>query len=220
MDWLHHVQGMTVPIGKAARVKYDGAEARRIVLDAALHAFSNSGFEGTSTRAIAAAAGIEQGHLAYYYPSKMALWKQVIEVFARDGEARLRRDLPPEFEQDPVAAAKSALPAFLRSFAENPRLTRLMLQEFSVLSPRHEWVVENFGRPVWLLLRPLFEALHAEGKLSGAPPALAYFSLIGSALITFGNPNLVSQLGEEEPDLESWVDQAVEHMMKPILSPA
>lgn len=45
-----------------------------------------------------------------------------------------------------------------------------MLQEFSVKSARHDWVVETFGRPVWALLRPLFEILHQKGLLSGAHP--------------------------------------------------
>ena len=211
---------MSDPKSVTARVKYDGHETRRVVLEAALKAFSDLGFEGASTRAIAAAAGIEQGHLAYYYSSKMALWQQVIENFARDGETRLRRHISSECGRDPIAAARVALPDFLRSFADNPRLTRLMLQEFSVQSSRHEWVVENFGRPVWLLLRPLFEALHEDGKLSGAVPAIAYFSLIGSALITFGNPDLVGSFAGENSEHAVWIDRAVEHIMRPILSAA
>ncbi len=211
---------MSVRKSVTTRAKYDGHETRRVVLEAALEAFSNLGFEGASTRAIAAAAGIEQGHLAYYYASKMALWQQVIENFAREGEMRLRRHIPPECGQDPIADARVALPDFLRSFADNPRLTRLMLQEFSVQSSRHDWIVENFGRPVWLLLRPLFEALHADGKLSGAVPAIAYFSLIGSALITFGNPDLVKSFAGENSEHAAWVDRAVDHMMRPILSAA
>ena len=193
-------------------------ETRRSIPDAALRMVSDFGYEGASMRAIATAAGIEQGHLAYYYPSKIALWKDVVETFARDGELRLRPYLTPEFAHDPVGAVNHTLPPFLLSFAQNPRLTRLMLLEFSVTSARHEWVVETFGRPVWELLRPLFEVLHQKGLLSGAPPALAYFSLIGSAFITFGNPDLVSALAGDESSRSDWVDRAVEHMMRPILA--
>ncbi|MFD2782053.1 TetR/AcrR family transcriptional regulator [Novosphingobium pokkalii] len=82
--------GMTVSTTKSAKARrpqrYDGADNRRAVLDAALTVFADLGFEAASTRAIAAAAGLEQGHLAYYFPSKAALWQQVVEAFAREGK--------------------------------------------------------------------------------------------------------------------------------------
>jgi hypothetical protein len=71
-------RGMTVSTAKSAKARrpqrYDGADNRRAVLDAAPTVFADLGFEAASTRAIAAAAGLEQGHLAYYFPSKAALW--------------------------------------------------------------------------------------------------------------------------------------------------
>jgi len=200
--------------------RYDGQENRRVVLEAALRVFSDLGFEGASTRAIAAEAGIEQGHLAYYFPSKMALWQQVIETFARQGEAYLQAQLTPETLVDPVATAEIVLPQFLRSFAANPRLTRLMLQEFSVLSARHEWVVANFGQPVWQMLEPLFNGLQAQGRLAGAPPVMAYFTLIGAALITFGNPELIAQFSGVAVDDTGWASQAIDHMLVPIFASA
>lgn len=65
------------------------------------------------------------------------------------------------------------LPRFLGIFANQPRMTRLMLQELSLTSPRHHWLVENFGRSVWLHIRPLFDALRERGLLSGAPSEVA-----------------------------------------------
>ncbi|WP_165913355.1 MULTISPECIES: TetR/AcrR family transcriptional regulator [Novosphingobium] len=200
-----------------AKARYDGQENRRLVLEAALNVFSDLGFAGASTRVIAAAAGIEQGHLAYYFPSKLALWQQVIEVFARDGEAYLAEHLTQQALTDPVRAARAILPGYLRSFAANPRLTRLMLQEFSVLSPRHEWVVEHIGKPIWQRLSPLFQALADRGHLGCAKPEMAYFSLIGAALITFGNPELVQSLTDADTQGEAWIDQAIAHMLRPVL---
>lgn len=208
------------PPKDSSPARYDGQENRRLVLDAALRVFSDLGFEGASTRAIAAAAGIEQGHLAYYFPSKMALWQQVIETFARQGEAYLRAHLTPDALANPVATAHKVLPDFLRTFASNPRLTRLMLQEFSVLSARHEWVVANFGQPVWRLLEPLFDGLQAQRRLAGAEPVMAYFTLIGAALITFGNPELIARLAGVEANETQWVDKAIDHMLVPIFASA
>lgn len=203
---------------RPARPRYDGAEQRRRLLEAALEVFALVGYEGASTRAIAAAAGIEQGHLAYYFPNKMALWQRVIETFAQEGERRLAERLPLCGELDAVDTAQAILPDFLRSFAAQPLLTRLMLQEFSVTSERSAWLREHFAQPVWTLLKPLFERLHAAGRLGGAAPDIAYFSMIGSALITFGNADLIRQVAGGDPGSPQWRDQAIDHMIGPVLA--
>jgi AcrR family transcriptional regulator len=215
---------MTVSAAKPARARrpqrYDGADNRRAVLDAALTVFADRGFEAASTRAIAAAAGLEQGHLAYYFPSKAALWQQVVEAFAREGEEVLRGLLAGDDLADPARTARAVLPALLRVFARNPRLTRLMLQEFSVGSPRHQWVVDTFGAPVWRLLEPLFGALRDKGLLSGAPPAVAYFNLVGAALITFGNQALILRLAGCDTAEPGTVDAVIAYILGPVLAPA
>ena len=217
-------RGMTVSTAKSAKARrpqrYDGADNRRAVLDAALTVFADLGFEAASTRAIAAAAGPEQGHLAYYFPSKAALWQQVVEAFAREGEDMLRAALEGDDLSRPEQTAARVLPGLLRVFARNPRLTRLMLQEFSVHSPRHQWVVDTFGAPVWRLLEPLFAALRAHGRLSGAPPAVAYFNLVGAALITFGNRDLILRLAGCDTGEEATVDAAIAYILGPVLAPA
>lgn len=216
--------GMTVSATKSAKARrpqrYDGADNRRAVLDAALTVFADLGFEAASTRAIAATAGLEQGHLAYYFPSKAALWQQVVEAFAREGEDLLRVALEGDDLSRPEQTAARVLPGLLRVFARNPRLTRLMLQEFSVHSPRHQWVVDTFGAPVWRLLEPLFAALRAHGRLSGAPPAVAYFNLVGAALITFGNRELILRLAGCDTGEEATVDAAIAYILGPVLAPA
>jgi AcrR family transcriptional regulator len=199
-------------------VRYDGAKNRQRVLEAALDVFSQVGYEGASTRAIAAAAGIEQGHLAYYFPSKMVLWRQVIETFARQIEQRLAQHIALFEGASACDIARSALPALLRGFAENPRLTRLMLQEMSVSSDRSAWLAENFAQPVWRLLAPVFSRMRADGYLGGAAPEIAYFSLIGAALITFGNCTLIAQFSGVDPTGEDWVEEAIRHMLAQVFT--
>jgi TetR/AcrR family transcriptional regulator len=200
--------------------KYDGVENRRRALEAALDVFSVVGYAGASTRAIAAAAGIEQGHLAYYFPNKMALWCQVIETFASEAEACLREQMALCEHSGAVETAQAVLPEFLLTFARNPRLARLMLQEFSVTSDRSGWLTEHFAKPVWVLMMPLFNRLKGEGRLGGAAPEIAYFSLIGSALITFGNADLIAQLAHSNPASPEWIDEAIRHMLGSVLAGA
>jgi TetR/AcrR family transcriptional regulator len=198
--------------------RYDGADHRQRVLAAALDMFAEVGYAAASTRAIAAAAGIEQGHLAYYFPSKMALWRHVIEAFAHDAEDYLRRHLSPCPDDQAADRARQVLPGLLRVFSGNPRLTRVMLQEFSVSSDRHEWLVNDFARPVWDRLAPLFRQLQRQGYLAGTQPEIAYFNMIGATLITFGNTALIMRLTQADTGQDAWVADAIAHILVPILA--
>jgi AcrR family transcriptional regulator len=193
--------------------RYDGAANRKRVIEAALQVFARVGFAGASVRTIAAEAGIEQGHLTYYFPSKMALWRGVIEAFATEPLRRVHAALPASAGLDAASAARLVLPELLRCFAEHSKFTRLMLQELSVDSDRSDWLVDHFARPVWSALRPLFEQLGEEGYLRGTPPELAYFTMIGSALVTFGNADLVRQFTSQDPLSQDAVEQAITHIV-------
>jgi|WetSurMetagenome_2_1015567.scaffolds.fasta_scaffold50638_2 AcrR family transcriptional regulator len=65
---------------KIQKTRKDQAEERRIqILDVALEVFAASGFAGTSIKDIAGAAGISQGLMYHYFPSKQALLGATIE---------------------------------------------------------------------------------------------------------------------------------------------
>jgi len=63
------------------------------ILQAALNQFNKNGVSGTSLRAIAAEAGISDGHLRYYFKTKEIL---LLELFAML-ESRVAEMLPSEF---------------------------------------------------------------------------------------------------------------------------
>jgi TetR/AcrR family transcriptional regulator len=160
---------------------------RRAVLAAALHEFAENGYDGTGMRAIAARAGLEPGHLAYYARSKELLWQAVVQDFASGLLERLALLTPADAARMRPDQARALLASVLGHFAANPKLTRLMLHEFSVASARNDWVVRHMGQPVWRRLRPLFRSLQARGLVRGRDPALAYFSLVGSMILFCGS---------------------------------
>lgn len=197
--------------------RYDGAANRKRVLETALQVFARVGFAGASLRTIASEAGIEQGHLTYYFPTKIALWRGVVEAFAPEPLHRVEAVLPTSAGLDTASAARLILPELLRCFAQNSALTRLMLQEMSVDSERSDWLANHFARPVWTALRPLFEQLGEAGYLRGTPPELAYFTMIGSALVTFGNAELIRQFTSHDPLSRDAVEQAISHIVSSVL---
>jgi AcrR family transcriptional regulator len=66
-----------------------GLEARQRIIDVAIRAFGNLGFDNASTRAIAKLARVNLGSLRYYFGSKERLYLACAEHIAIYGEERL-----------------------------------------------------------------------------------------------------------------------------------
>jgi TetR/AcrR family transcriptional regulator, regulator of cefoperazone and chloramphenicol sensitivity len=66
-----------------------GLEARQRIIDMAIRAFGNLGFDNASTRAIAKLAKVNLGSLRYYFGSKEKLYRACAEHIATYGEDRL-----------------------------------------------------------------------------------------------------------------------------------
>lgn len=178
------------------------------------------GFEGTSTRQIAAAAGIEQGHLSYYFPSKDELWREMLLSFQDAFYDVIDTALAEAPEEPAVERARVVLPPFLRYFAENGKLARIMLQQFSVSSPRHDWVIDTFARPIWDRLQPLFEQLESEGALAGIGAAPSYFTIVAAAVTVFGSSPEVGRLAGSDPNSANFVEGHIAFLLRALLPPA
>jgi len=61
-----------------ATPRLDSEERRKGIVDAALPLFARKGFSGTTTREIAAAAGVSEALLFKHFPSKAALYQEII----------------------------------------------------------------------------------------------------------------------------------------------
>jgi AcrR family transcriptional regulator len=68
---------MTVPPPSHTPTRSDGALARRRLLEAALQLFADKGYQKTSTREIADAAGVNLGSISYYFGDKPGLYRAV-----------------------------------------------------------------------------------------------------------------------------------------------
>jgi len=162
---------------------------RDAILAAAGLEFRQQGYHGARTRAIAAAAQIELGHLNYYFENKDVLWQAVIEEFLVACEvllsegAKLVNVTPRETVLDVV---QDVLVRFVGAFADDPGMCKLLLGELYESSPRYAWLYAIVGSRLWAAARPLFDVLGAEGYLGGVQPYLVYANLISGALLGFG----------------------------------
>jgi TetR/AcrR family transcriptional regulator len=154
---------------------------RAAILTAAVDAFATHGFDRATTYMIAANAGIDQGLLAYHFPSKELLWREVIRGFAEE-EASGMPDLAHVSDDTALSALAEWMERAVRWFVAHPALARLLSQEYAIRSARLDWMVEEIGRPGWVQVREAFVVVAAQRRRP-VDPAVLYFSFLGAALM-------------------------------------
>jgi AcrR family transcriptional regulator len=116
---------MTTPRAGSRAEQRRRTEAR--ILDAASQIFLTAGYERTTIRAVASAAGVDAGLVMHYYGSKQELFRRVIEavplpdVPGTPGQAaeQILASLADRLVSEPTASL-----ALLRSMLTNPEAAR------------------------------------------------------------------------------------------------
>jgi AcrR family transcriptional regulator len=164
------------------------AATRTALLDAALAEFAAHGFEGASTRAIAAAAGTHQPQINYHFDSKDELWREAVDhLFARLDDAVGRHLSETPSANDDRSRFAGVVRAFVRAAAELPELNRIMVQEATTDSERLRWIVERHTRARFEQLITDWRNLRAAGEVPDVDEAVLYYSLVGAASLAYVN---------------------------------
>lgn len=145
-----------------------GAEAPRRMLSAALEAFSEHGFHATTTRDIAARAGLSPAALYVHYPSKAALLGAISlsgHAAALDLLAEAAAAAP-----DPVSGLRDVVGVFTRWHAEHHRTARVVQYELASLPPDVRVEVFALRRRIEELVEELIRAGVAAGTMDAAEP--------------------------------------------------
>lgn len=117
------------------------AEDRRAqLIEVAMQLFASQGFDGTTTRAIAEAAGVNEALIFRHFPTKEDLYWAVVS--SRMSQAGRRRRIRDHLDSGagPLEALSGVAEALLHRTPEDAALTRLLL--FSALRNSH--LAENF----------------------------------------------------------------------------
>jgi TetR/AcrR family transcriptional regulator len=166
------------------RYEQQSALTRERLLDAALSEFSTRGFEGASTRSIAARAGCHQPQINYHFASKEALWEATM--------TRLFTEMTAEFEHidaitDPVIRFETILRRFVNYAAKRPELNRIMVAEAMAQTPRLTWIVEQFSSVAYNRVLTNWRAVRASGHGANIDERLVYHLFIGAASLLWAN---------------------------------
>ena len=144
------------------------------LLDAALEAFSEAGYQGTSTRDIAARAGVHHPLITYHFSNKDRLWRSAVKYVFADFIEALQEAQRVHASDCPKERFASMIRIYVRHAAAHPSLHKIVLQESSNESPRLEWLSENFLGPLASTAAAYIEQLQEKGVTPAGDPHIIY----------------------------------------------
>ena len=194
----------------------DADKTKAALLDAALRAFSERGFEGTSIREVTGAVGVGHNLVRHYFGSKEDLWRaavrhgleptatRVVEMFDV-GEARPLRP-----------TLRAGLELLMIEAAANPDAFRLFLAEALRGGPRFDQIYDDVLEPI---ARAIFEYADVTGEIPAAVDlrVLGVF-VFGAAFSPFTFEGLASRLGFTSPRQGEALDAQVEQLIDMIVA--
>ena len=121
------------------RKRLDPIKTRETILDAALDAFAEKGFDGASIADIAARAQVPKSLLQYHFGSKEELWKTCLEQKAVPLLKPLDRFLQ---NRDPASMAELVTVRF-RVFQENPKVAQALAWASMGSAPLPDFLAER-----------------------------------------------------------------------------
>ena len=187
------------------------------LLDAAIEAFSENGFKGTSTRDIAERAGVHHPLITYHFKNKDQLWRAAANhIFSMFG-----RSLAKSMEENQGMNAKERMSemiyAYVRYAKSQPALHKVMVQEASYPSARLDWLIEKHLDPLFQASFGMITELQVLGVAPQGNPALLFnmIRLSSGGLLALGNELKVSS-GINIDDSET-LDQIAEMVIRVFL---
>jgi AcrR family transcriptional regulator len=173
----------------------EGAPTDERVLEAALEAFAEHGFAGTSVREVARKLGVSHNLIPQRFGSKERLWYAAVD----QGFGTLLSDLLPvvlEDEPDDVSRLRSWMVRFVEANAARPALLRIINREAASPGPRFDYLFERYIEPVRQAGEAFLTDLHDRGLVATRSVGLVYFLMTHGAGGPIAFPALAERLGD------------------------
>jgi len=149
-------------------------QTKQKLLDAALEAFSENGFKGTSTREIAARAGVHHPLITYHFSNKDHLWRSAVKYVFQNFVVELQQAEANQSGMCPKKRFASMIRVYVRYAAAHPALHKIVLQESSYNSDRLAWLSENFLGPLAASAARYIAELQQLGVVPPGDPLIIY----------------------------------------------
>jgi TetR/AcrR family transcriptional regulator len=198
------------PTPNKVRLRRNRADIREALLESALVEFGAKGFDGASTRAIAARIQAHQPQINYHFESKSALWTAAVDHLFGLLQETFRGVFPANPTEIGVPALAAAyadgIRRLVRFVAEHPELNQIMVHEGTAPSDRLEWMTDTHIKPFFNGIRPAWQMLRNAGIAAPIDSEILYYVLVGGASLPYVNAAEVRLLTRRDPNDPTWIE--------------
>ncbi|WP_405057433.1 TetR/AcrR family transcriptional regulator [Kribbella sp. NBC_01505] len=157
------------------------------LLQGALEAFAEKGYDGTSVRELSRRLGVSHALLTARFGSKEGLWFAAMEHALAVSE-RSWRQLSDDPALDDLEALRRAVVAQVTFAAAHPEVLRIMSHEGAIDSPRIRYVVDHFVNPLRPLVEERMGRLVAAGRIREMPYATLHYLVVQGGGAPYASP--------------------------------
>jgi TetR/AcrR family transcriptional regulator len=172
-----------MPASKPQSPRLHAEERRRQLLETALDFFSRKGFQGTTTKEIAAAAGVTEAIVFRHFASKQVLYKAVLDNCHQSPEMQewIAKTKACMDAADDAGLLRAIALKILETHRRDSRLHRVLL--FAALEGHEQGLAHHrqISIPVYEVLCQYIARRQSEGKLADYNPGLILVSIAGMA---------------------------------------
>lgn len=184
-------------------------DTRERILEAAFEEFAERGFEGASTRTVAAKAGVQHPLVTYHFKNKDGLWRAVLSTTSVNFGRHFRDYLAGVSKQDEVGQLRVLQEQFIRFAAANPNFHWLMSHEGKRASERLTWLVEDRVRDYFNVVAKLIRAAQKQGRYVEGDPYHLQYLFIGAVTRIFMLSAEVQQVMGHSPFSKKFLDEHI-----------
>lgn len=163
-------------VGDVVEVAMVETDARVRLIEAAIDSFAAKGFHATTTRDIAAAAGMSQAALYVHYASK----EDVLNLICRSGLGELLALMDEAYAgaDEPRQQLADVVRSFAVWHAQHSALAKVANYEFSGLRPDHWAQIRGIRQAIELRIRGIIESGMRSGDFDVQDSHMTTFSVI------------------------------------------
>jgi TetR/AcrR family transcriptional regulator len=199
----------------ATNTRMSATDRRAQLIDVAIDLFSKKGFAGTTTREIAAAAGVTEAIIYRHFATKQDLYKAILDTKCGTAEgetwfSELRQAME---RNDDESVFRTLLTAIIQFKRKDPRFERLMLHavlEGNELATMHP---KQFSMPIGAQLIEYVERRQHAGAIRDVDPKAVIFAVAGIAQF-YANQKYLHRTGEIPLSDEAVIEAFLTILMK------
>ena len=158
-------------------------DRRRQLIEAAIELFSRKGFAGTTTKEIAAAAGVTEAIVFRHFANKQELYSAILNRIQNGEEVGDWLVLAQRYmdAKDDAGLIRSIMEKIVASIAREPRFERLMILASMEGHELAEIHMRQFALPIGERLVEYFAQRQQEGAMAAGSPHSMLLLIAGSA---------------------------------------